>query len=165
VGGDRIVLLLLHRALIRSKIDYGNFTYSSASRSKLSNLNPTHSAGIRLVNGAFRTSRFGSIRAESGGTCFSAITWPGSRHILTTSPTVPYSVRHRYEMTSGHTLPAIFFFLESLRVTLSWVVPYRHVSCLWSAPCRTWKARAPAPLYSQYLMDRLAPPFLRQACI
>jgi hypothetical protein len=65
-GRDRTVLLWLHYAVIHSKIDYIRFIYSSASKSKLSILDPIYSAGICHATGTIHTSCLTSIYAESG---------------------------------------------------------------------------------------------------
>jgi hypothetical protein len=62
-GGDRSVVMQLYRSLVRSKIDYGSFVYGSATKSKLSIIDPVHNTGIRLATGAFRTSRLESLES------------------------------------------------------------------------------------------------------
>ncbi|GFQ96972.1 putative RNA-directed DNA polymerase from transposon BS [Trichonephila clavata] len=54
-----------HRALIRSKLDYGSVVYSSACKSLLKILDPVHHQGLRLCLGAFRTSPVESLYAEA----------------------------------------------------------------------------------------------------
>ena len=54
-GADRIVLLRLYHALVRSKLDYGCIVYESASRSILKQLNPIHHQVLRIALGAFCT--------------------------------------------------------------------------------------------------------------
>ena len=65
-GADRKSLLMLHNSLILSKIDYGCQIYASATKSKLSKLNPVHNAGLRLSTGAFKSTPIESLYAESG---------------------------------------------------------------------------------------------------
>ena len=65
-GADRLTLLRIYRALIRSKLDYGCQLYSSAPTSTLRILDPVHNLGVRLSLGAFRTSPVESLYAESG---------------------------------------------------------------------------------------------------
>ena len=65
MGGDRIVLLNLYRALIRSKLDYRSIVYGSARKSYLKYLDTIHYQGLRLAPGAFRTSPVESLYAES----------------------------------------------------------------------------------------------------
>ena len=55
-GADRIVLLRLYRALVRSKLDYGAIVYGSARRSVQKQLDPIRHQGLRIALGAFRTS-------------------------------------------------------------------------------------------------------------
>ena len=55
-GADKVVLLCLYRALVRSKLDYGCIVYGSASKSVLRTLNAVRHAGLCICLGAFRTS-------------------------------------------------------------------------------------------------------------
>lgn len=64
-GSDRVTMLRLYRALIRSKLDYGSIVYISAGEA-LKKLDPVHNAAIRLCIGAFRSSPVVSLYAESG---------------------------------------------------------------------------------------------------
>lgn len=85
-GSDRICLLRLYNALIRSQLDYACFVYASARKSTLRILNPIHHLGLRLCTGAFRTSPIQSLYAESNQ-------WPlekrrtflGASYVLRTS--------------------------------------------------------------------------------
>lgn len=65
-GSDRVTLLKLYRALVRSKIDYGCMIYGSASERVLNSLQPVQNKAIRLATGAFRSSPVASLAAESG---------------------------------------------------------------------------------------------------
>ena len=65
-GSDRVTMLRLYRAIIRSKLDYGSFIYSSAKESTIGVLDPIHNAAIRLSTGAYRSSPVFSLYAESG---------------------------------------------------------------------------------------------------
>ena len=65
-GADKKTLLLLYRALIRSKLDYGCVVYGSARESYLKVLNSIHHQGLRLCLGALRTSPVQSLYAEAG---------------------------------------------------------------------------------------------------
>ena len=64
-GADKVTLLHLYRALIRSKLDYGCIVYGSASKSVLQMLNTVHHQGLRIALGAFRTSPVKSLYAEA----------------------------------------------------------------------------------------------------
>ena len=64
-GADRIALLRLYRALVRSKLDYGSIVYGSARRSVLKQLDPIHHQGLRIALGAFRTSPAQSLYVEA----------------------------------------------------------------------------------------------------
>ena len=64
-GADRIVLLRLYRALVRSKLDYGSIVYGSVRRSVLKQLDPIQHQGLRIALGAFRTSLAQSLYVEA----------------------------------------------------------------------------------------------------
>ena len=64
-GADRIVLLRLYRALVRSKLDYGSIVYGSARRLVLKQLDLIHHHGLRIALGAFRTSAAQSLNVEA----------------------------------------------------------------------------------------------------
>ena len=64
-GGDRDTLLMLYRAIVCSKLDYGCIVYGSASTSSLNKLNTIHNIGLRLALGAFCTSPVWSLYAEA----------------------------------------------------------------------------------------------------
>ena len=55
-GGHRKTLLMLYRAIVRSKLDYGCIVYGTAQNTKLRQLDSIHNSGLRLVMGAFCTS-------------------------------------------------------------------------------------------------------------
>ena len=65
-GADSRTLLVLHRALILSKLEYGCEVYSSATPSRLKGLDTVHHSGLRLALGAFRTSPIPSLLVEAG---------------------------------------------------------------------------------------------------
>lgn len=65
-GADRLIMLRLYRSIIRSKLDYGCFVYSSAKPNVLQTLDPVHNAALRLCTGAFRSSPVISIYADAG---------------------------------------------------------------------------------------------------
>ena len=52
-GGDRDTLLMLYRAIVRSKLHYGCIVFGPASNTDLRQLNSIHNAGVRLALGAF----------------------------------------------------------------------------------------------------------------
>jgi len=64
-GADRVVLLRLYRALVRSKLDYGCTVYGSARKSYIKMLDPIHNLGLRICLGAFRTSPVESLYVEA----------------------------------------------------------------------------------------------------
>ena len=65
-GADRVLLLRLYRAIVRSVLDYGSIVYASAAPSTLKFLDSIHNVGIRLATGAFRTSRIDSLLIDAG---------------------------------------------------------------------------------------------------
>ena len=64
-GVDQNTLLLLHKSLIRSKLDYISFIYRSTRKSYLKTLDPIYHGGLKLVVGAFRTSPAKNLYAEA----------------------------------------------------------------------------------------------------
>ena len=64
-GADRTTLLLLYRALVRSKLDYGSVVYGSARYSYRSTLNTIQNQALRICLGAFRTSPVVSLCVEA----------------------------------------------------------------------------------------------------
>ena len=64
-GSDRLCLLRIYRAVVRSRLDYASFVYGSARPSALKMLDPIHHQGLRLATGAFRTSPVLSLYAEA----------------------------------------------------------------------------------------------------
>lgn len=65
-GADRNTLLLLHRTLVLSKLEYGCEVYSSATEARLRSLDSVHHAGVRLATGAFRSSPILSLLVDAG---------------------------------------------------------------------------------------------------
>ena len=59
-------MLRLYRSIIRSKLEYGCFVYSTAKEKVLDLLSPIHNAALRLCTGAFRSSPVLSLYAETG---------------------------------------------------------------------------------------------------
>ena len=64
-GGDRDTLLMLYRAIVRSKFDYGCIVYGTASNTNLRQLDSIHNSGLRLALGAFCTSPVSSLYTEA----------------------------------------------------------------------------------------------------
>jgi len=65
-GAEKDSLLLIYKALILSRIDYGSNIYNSSKPNIKKILNPNHNQVIRLAIGAFRTSPIDSILCISG---------------------------------------------------------------------------------------------------
>jgi hypothetical protein len=55
-GAGSAVTLWLYCSLVCSMLDYGSFTYGSATKSRLCIIEPVHKMGIPLTTGAFQTS-------------------------------------------------------------------------------------------------------------
>ena len=64
-GADRHTKLMLYRALVRSKLDYGCMVYGSARRSYLKTLDTIQNQGLRICIDAFRTSPASSLHIEA----------------------------------------------------------------------------------------------------
>ena len=64
-AGDRDTLLMLYRAIVRSKFDYGCIVYGTASNTNLRQLDSIHNSGLRLALGAFCTSPVSSLYTEA----------------------------------------------------------------------------------------------------
>ena len=64
-GADRSTLLLMYRALIRSRLDYGCFIYDNTSDPIKRTLDVVHHSAIRIAMGAFRTTPVASLLAEA----------------------------------------------------------------------------------------------------
>ena len=67
-GWDRDTLLMLYRAIVRSKLDYGGIVYGTASNTNLRRLDSIHNSGLRLALGAFFTSLISSLYTEANET-------------------------------------------------------------------------------------------------
>ena len=67
-GGDRDTLLMLDRAIVRSKLDYGCSVYGTASNTNLRQLDSIHNSGLTLALGAFCTSSISSLYTEANET-------------------------------------------------------------------------------------------------
>ena len=65
-GAQRSTLLIIYKALVLSRLDYGSPVYGSASQAVLKTLDPIHTRGLRLCTGAFRSSPNSSVLCESG---------------------------------------------------------------------------------------------------
>jgi hypothetical protein len=65
-GADRVCLLRLYCALVRSVLDYGSIVYASVAPSSLRPLNTIHCGGIRLSTGVYETSHIESLLVEAG---------------------------------------------------------------------------------------------------
>ena len=64
-GGDKDKLLMLYRATVRSKFDYGCIVYGTASNTNQRQLDNIHNSGLILALGAFCTSPVSSLYTEA----------------------------------------------------------------------------------------------------
>ena len=64
-GEGTETLLMLYRAIVRSKFDYGCIVYGTASNTNLRQLDSIHNSGFRLALGAFCTSQVSSLYTEA----------------------------------------------------------------------------------------------------
>ena len=55
-GADQKALMMLYRALVRSKMDYGSIVYNSASSRTLESLNVIANQALRIATGVFKTT-------------------------------------------------------------------------------------------------------------
>ena len=63
--GDRDTLLMLYRAIVRSKLDCGYIVYGIALNTSLWQLDSIHNSGLRLALRAFCTSPVSSLYTEA----------------------------------------------------------------------------------------------------
>ena len=64
-GEGTDTLLMLYRAIVRSKLDYGCIVYGTASNTNLRQLDSIHNSGLSLALGAFCTSPVSSLYTEA----------------------------------------------------------------------------------------------------
>ena len=64
-GRDRDTLLMLYRAIVRSKFDYCCIVYGTASNTNLRQLDTIHNSGLRLALGAFCTRPGSNLYTEA----------------------------------------------------------------------------------------------------
>ena len=66
MGGDRASLRMLYFSLIRSKIDYASFLYSTAAHTHLLKLDRLQYRAIRVITGNMRCTPVYTLEVESG---------------------------------------------------------------------------------------------------
>ena len=110
-GGDRDTLLMLYRAIVRSKLDYCCIVYGTASNTNLRQLDSIHNSGLRLALGAFCTSPISSLYTEANETSLEERRLKLSMHYyLKTRACIDnpaYHVLHEFDRTTRdlHTPP------------------------------------------------------------
>ena len=65
-GADTKTLILMYKAIIKSKIEYGAEIYGSASATLLAKLNALQNEALRVATGAFKSSRIESLEVLTG---------------------------------------------------------------------------------------------------
>lgn len=143
-GADRTSLLKIYQTLIRSKIDYGSFIYSSARFHVLTKLDTVHHTGIRIATGAFRTSPTLSLCSESGLSPLLfrrlklAINYVSKIHSQTGHPTYKYIFNSKYSnsfrqkqnstLPLPERIPSAISFLKTIKISLSGndIPPWTH---------------------------------------
>ena len=55
-GSDRKALIILYRALIRAKLDYGAIVYNLAAKSTVDTLNSVPNEALTIATGAFEST-------------------------------------------------------------------------------------------------------------
>ena len=65
-GADQESILRLYKSLIRSKLDYGEIVYTSASPSTFKKLDPIAYEAMRLATGAFTSTSISSLQVLCG---------------------------------------------------------------------------------------------------
>ena len=65
VGRGQRHILMLYRAIVRSKLNYGCIVYDTASNSNLRQLDSIHNTGLRLALGAIYTSHVSCLYTEA----------------------------------------------------------------------------------------------------
>ena len=65
-GADRHSLLMIYKALIRSKIDFGSIVYDSATDAVLERLTVFQNKCLRVCLGALKCTKIGRLELESG---------------------------------------------------------------------------------------------------
>lgn len=64
-GGDPIILSMLYKAIIRSKMEYGAFLFGSAAPSRLKKLDVLQNQALRYILGAIKTTPIVAMEAEA----------------------------------------------------------------------------------------------------
>ncbi len=64
-GADKKALIMIYKALILSKIDYGCILYHSAAKSTLAQLNVIQNSALKIATGAYKTTRTSALEAET----------------------------------------------------------------------------------------------------
>lgn len=106
--------------------------HSSVTKSKLVIIDPVHNKGIRLATGAFVTSRFQGLYAESGETAiaFSVVLLKlAAQHLHPSHDSVFYPTIHRrYQLNVTAARPVVMHIqqlLQRLRIRLPQIIPNR----------------------------------------
>ena len=121
---DRVTMLRLYRALIRSKLDYRYMIYGTAKDGLFRSLDPVHNASLRLCTGAFSSSPVVSLSSDSGEIPLSERRMPltlqfySHIELLPTSPTCHCLHSNRLELSVQSTFAfKVHSVLSMLNVT------------------------------------------------
>ncbi len=64
-GADKKALLMVYKALILSKIDYGCMLYHNAAKTTLAKLDVIQNTALKIAMGAYRATRTAALEAEA----------------------------------------------------------------------------------------------------
>ena len=65
-GADKTSLMLIYRALIRSRIDYGSIAYNTASDGVKAELDRIQSAALKICCGSMKGTAIAALQVECG---------------------------------------------------------------------------------------------------
>ncbi len=64
-GADKKALIMIYKALILSKIDYGCILYHNAAKSTLAKLDVIQNSTLKIATGAYKATRTSALEAET----------------------------------------------------------------------------------------------------
>ncbi len=64
-GADKKALLMVYKALIMSKIDYGCMLYHNAAKTTLAKLDVIQNSALKIATGAYKATRTAALEAEA----------------------------------------------------------------------------------------------------
>ena len=151
---DRVFILRLYRAIVRTKLDYGAIIYNTAKETILKLLDPVHNKAIRVCSRAFRSSPIISLYAESGEPSL----WTRRKQLALQFyhhvQTLPNSSANRcvQQQVLNQPIPATFMsFINNSCEALN--MPAIHVAAAIQYAFPHWQATSP-PICLNYIKDR-----------